>query len=501
MPQPGTRVFQRLPVFSVQPRTTKAFALAATYAVAALCVRYVLGVVFPALPPFATFLVATMLSAILAGASAGFICAGLGLALAWPVFKEHVPAAFSSGGIFLYTLTSLLIIWIADEYRRLLRRIQDREQAADRQVKLIDAENRVLTMVASDQPLGATMEGLVKSIEAYLGHNVLASVLLLDADGKHLKHCAAPNLPDDYNRAIDGLEIGPGAGSCGTAAYTGKPVYVSDIDTDPLWKDFRDLADQYDLRACWSTPILSRANTVLGTFALYHRQPRRPEADELEIVNLLVKIAALAIERQWGREQRQMLLQEMSHRLKNSLSVVSSIASSTLRSHVEKSKYSDFEKRLMALGQVQTLITQSNWAGIGVRELIKNVATAPFADGEDRFVLEGPPVHLPAQLTLSFALSIHELCTNAVKYGALSQEGGRVEINWRYEAGENNKHFVLRWIEHGGPPVTEPKRKGFGSRMIKTAFAGAFGGDAVWSYSPNGIECEIRLPEGALAET
>lgn len=200
--------------------------------------------------------------------------------------------------------------------------------------------------------------------------------------------------------------------------------------------------------------MMSRMNTVLGTFALYHRQPRTPKPDEIEIVTLLVKIAALAIERERGREQRLLLMQELSHRVKNSLAVVSSIASSTLRPHVEKTRYEDFQQRLMALAQVQILLTQTNWAGIDVLDLIQNVATAPFKSADGRIRFQGPPVQLPAQLTLPFALSIHELCTNAAKYGSLSCNAGRVEINWGFEPNGEADHFVFLWIANGMVPLS-----------------------------------------------
>jgi two-component sensor histidine kinase len=501
MPQAGARVFERLPVFTVEPRSARAFALAAICAAAAFVVRYVIGTVDPLVPPFPTFFVAIMLVAILGGAAAGIVCAILGLSLAWLMFEAQIHTAFSWGGLVQYALASALIIWIADQYRRLLRRVQDREKATERQMRLIEAENETMALIAADKPLAVTLGSLVKTIEQCSEDEVLASILLLDADGEHLAHCAAPSLPDNYNRAIDGWKIGPEVGSCGTAAFFAKSVFVSDIETDPLWTDFRDLARQHGLRACWSTPIMSRMNTVLGTFALYYRQPRSPKQHDIEIVTLLVKIAALAIERERGREQRLLLIEELSHRMKNSLAVVSSIASSTLRPHVEKSRYVDFEQRLLALAQVQSLLTQTNWAGIGMLDLIKNVATIPFKSADDRFRLNGPPVHLPAQLTLPFALSIHELCTNAVKYGSLSIDTGRVEINWGYQPEGTPEQFYLRWIERDGPPVSEPTRKGFGSRMIKTAFAQSAGGDAVWTYGRDGLECEIHLPAAALANS
>jgi PAS domain S-box-containing protein len=124
----------------------------------------------------------------------------------------------------------------------------------------------------------------------------LASILLLDEDGIHLRHGAAPSLPRAYSNAIDGAAIGPKAGSCGTAAYRGTPVIVSDISTDPLWEDFRDLAARHGLCACWSTPILSRTKSVLGTFALYYTYVCAPDPDDEAMINMLTRTAALAIE-------------------------------------------------------------------------------------------------------------------------------------------------------------------------------------------------------------
>jgi PAS domain S-box-containing protein len=126
---------------------------------------------------------------------------------------------------------------------------------------LITSQNRVLELLASGAPLSAILETICRSVEE-LAPGVLCSILLLEGD--RLRHGAAPSLPHDYNQKVDGLKIGPTVGSCGTAAYLKKPVIVSDTFTDPLWADFRDLAQQYGLRACWSTPILSQRGDVLG---------------------------------------------------------------------------------------------------------------------------------------------------------------------------------------------------------------------------------------------
>jgi GAF domain-containing protein len=156
---------------------------------------------------------------------------------------------------------------------------------------------RVLELAISDSPLEDTLGELLAIVESTSKTGVLGSILLLDGDGKHLRHGAAPSLPKAYNAAIDGAEIGPCVGSCGTAAFRAEPVFVSDIANDPLWIDFRDLADQHGLRACWSTPILTAGRRVLGTFAMYHREPREPTVRDLALVDLVTQTAALVIDR------------------------------------------------------------------------------------------------------------------------------------------------------------------------------------------------------------
>ena len=119
----------------------------------------------------------------------------------------------------------------------------------------------------------------------------------MDPNGKQLRHGAAPNLPKAYTDTIDGLVIGNSAGSCGTAAYRAEQVIVSDIATDPLWADFRELALAHSLRACWSTPIFSSEGKVIGTFAMYYREPRSPSPREQDTIKHITYLAGVAIQR------------------------------------------------------------------------------------------------------------------------------------------------------------------------------------------------------------
>jgi PAS domain S-box-containing protein len=159
---------------------------------------------------------------------------------------------------------------------------------------LLGGEKRLLEMIAKGESLAAILDSLCQLVEEQLS-DVISSVLLLDGD--RLRHGGAPSLPNSYNDAINGLVIGPSEGSCGTAAYRGETVIVSDIVTDPLWAKYRDLALSHSLRACWSTPILSSENKVLGTFAMYYREPRSPTSEDLGLIELATHLVRIAVER------------------------------------------------------------------------------------------------------------------------------------------------------------------------------------------------------------
>jgi signal transduction histidine kinase len=160
---------------------------------------------------------------------------------------------------------------------------------------LLTGQKRVLEMIATNAPQEETFDALVRFLES--GSNgLMASILLLDEDGVHVRHGAAPSLPEAYIKAIDGAAIGPRAGSCGTAMFLREPVIVTDIFHDPLWEDYRDLIAPYGLRACWSTPILSPSGLVLGSFAMYYREVRSPTPAEKQLVDIATHIASIAIE-------------------------------------------------------------------------------------------------------------------------------------------------------------------------------------------------------------
>jgi PAS domain S-box-containing protein len=184
-------------------------------------------------------------------------------------------------------------------YQAIIRDISQRK----RREGLLAGENRVLEMVAKGDSLSDILEILCLLVEEQ-SSGVLASILLMDPNGKQLRHGAAPNLPKTYTEAIDGAFIGPAVGSCGTAAYRAEQVIVSDIANDPLWTDFRDLALSHSLRACWSTPIFSSEGKVIGTFAMYYPEPRIPTPREQETIKHITHLAGVAIQRKLAETAR-----------------------------------------------------------------------------------------------------------------------------------------------------------------------------------------------------
>jgi PAS domain S-box-containing protein len=186
--------------------------------------------------------------------------------------------------------------------------IEDRKRAA----MLLAGEKRLLEIIARGDSRALILDALCRLVEE-LASGSLSSILLLDAKTNRLRHGAAPSLPRSYTKAIDGLVIGPSAGSCGTAAYRAEPVIVSDIATDPLWVNYRDLALTHELRACWSRPILSSEGKVLGTFGTYYREPRSPTAEEHDVVEHITHLASIALEREQAEEVLRQAQADLAH--------------------------------------------------------------------------------------------------------------------------------------------------------------------------------------------
>lgn len=159
-----------------------------------------------------------------------------------------------------------------------------------------EAKRRIDGMIDRGVPLREILDELVRTVESLTHSGMIGSILILDKDGRRLLHGAGPSLPQAYNDAIDGIEIGPDVGSCGTAAHCDKTVAVFDIANNPLWANFKELALKYGLRACWSTPIHGSDGKVVGTFANYYKVVRDPSPTDQALTDMITGTAAKAIE-------------------------------------------------------------------------------------------------------------------------------------------------------------------------------------------------------------
>ena len=194
-------------------------------------------------------------------------------------------------------------------------------------------------------------------------------------------------------------------------------------------------------------------------------------------------------ERKRFERQQQMLVGELNHRVKNTLAIVQSLAHQTFeKDSANGAAISSFEGRLQALAAAHNLLTRKNWDSASLREVVTE-ALAPFCSS-DRCVAEGPMLMLPPSTAVALALATHELATNAAKYGALSNDTGRVTVNWAVQAGQ----LTFNWREEGGPPVDPVSRTGFGTKLIKRTLAAELKGRADLNFAPTGLVCRVEAP-------
>lgn len=196
---------------------------------------------------------------------------------------------------------------------------------------LIEGQTRVFEMMLAGAELKETLDTICLLIEEQADDDWIATIMLVDEDGKHLRSAAGPSAPASWMAAIDPLAIGPSAGSCGTAAHRAEPVFVANVATNPLWEDFRDQALKHCFHACWSTPILSSDREVLGTFAIYRNVESLPNDHDRGVVDLLARTAGIAIERKRAEEKlrdqdrrKDEFLAMLAHELRNPLAPIRS---------------------------------------------------------------------------------------------------------------------------------------------------------------------------------
>lgn len=225
-------------------------------------------------------------------------------------------------------------------------------------------------------------------------------------------------------------------------------------------------------------------------FLGYPAPLRSADGKVIGAVNMMVDIT----ERKVAEDHRQLLLNELNHRVKNTLATVQSIAAQSFRRSEENQSYPWFEGRLIALSKAHDVLSRENWQAADLNEVAAEVAVPFQVLGQQRFDIQGPAQRLRPKQALALAMALHELCTNASKYGALSNHAGRIRLSWRVLRTGETPLLQIQWEEIDGPPVEPPIRKGFGSRLLERGLAGELNANVRLAYLEKGLVCDIEVP-------
>ena len=321
-----------------------------------------------------------------------------------------------------------------------------------RRSEIILREHAAIVEFSQDALLGVTLAGIIKSWNP--GATRLFGYSAEEAVGHPLSILASAERVQEQAGLV-------------TEAATGK--VAGPIETMRRCKDGREFDAELTMM-----PIFSADGKVVSLAATAHD----------------------ITERRRNREQRNILLEELNHRVKNTLATVQSIAFQTFRNSQSREAFQEaFSARLMAVSKTHDLLTQSNWEGTSLRELVLQELEPYRMENAFRFEINGEEVQLQPRLVLAFGLMLHELATNAVKHGALSVPTGRVDISWEVrDGGKQHRLLHLRWVESGGPQVEAPRRRGLGSRLIEGGLVHEFGGAARIDFDPLGVRYVVDVP-------
>lgn len=272
----------------------------------------------------------------------------------------------------------------------------------------------------------------------------------------------------------------------------GETVLIGDVTTDPRTRDNAQSLTDIGIRVLINVPIFDKGKFDLVVFAHYD-EPHEWTDDEIDFVRSFGDRIQTAIGRWRAEGEQDILNRELSHRLKNTMSMVQAIASQTLRSVPQRQPVESFERRLHALSSAHDILLQQNWGGACVVEIVTSALEK--VGMLERTDISGAETMFGPKATLSLTLLLHELATNALKYGAFSNDTGRVAIDWTVEGEDETAVFHFTWREVGGPPVTEPDTKGFGSKLIRMGLIGTGGVTTRYTSSGLSLEMQASLPQ------
>lgn len=293
---------------------------------------------------------------------------------------------------------------------------------------------------------------------------------------------------DEIKAATQETTFASGEGLPGMILQTGEPLWVADTDRNANFP-----RKGLGFRGAFGFPLKSEGKTV-AILEFFSVGPKAPDPGLLQTVRALGDQVGRVFERKKTEERQQLLLNELSHRVKNILTIVQAVAHLTFHKAADlEAASAAFNSRVRALADAQSLLVDGQWRRTSLRAVIE-AALSGCGDPRERARLCGPDIEVSATNAMSISLAVHELCTNALKYGALSNEQGIVDIDWGYEAAQGNKQFFFEWRERGGPPIVQPLQKGFGTHLLERGLARDLGGEVHLEYASSGFHCRFTAP-------
>ena len=302
-----------------------------------------------------------------------------------------------------------------------------------------------------------------------------------------------PDIAAALKEATEGVVFPAGVGLPGQVLQSGGPVWISDVDIEGTF-----IRKGCGFRGAFAFPLMSNGK-ITAVLEFFSASPSSPDPSILYLAQALGQQLSRVIERSENIEQRELLLHELNHRMKNLLTIVQSIATLTFGDlHDPEQKLKSFMQRLAAIARAQDLVVDDRWEDATLQAVIE-AALAGFSAYTDRISLAGPEVRIPAADAQTSVLTVHELCTNALKYGALATDDGRIEITWGYEDEGPARTFFFDWRERGAKLEGEPQKKGFGSGLLKRGLGGGATTNFDVQYNPDGIHYHLTSPSPEAA--
>jgi len=346
---------------------------------------------------------------------------------------------------------------------------------AEEQAALYQFTDRLFRAATAQDIHEAALDAIIRALGCER-----ASILLFDTSGV-MKFVAWRGLSDGYRAAVEGH-------SPWTRDTTNpQAICMDDVGAAELEPNLKAIIAAEGIGALAFIPLTVNGE-LAGKFMTYYKGPHRFTAEEIDLAVTIARQLGFGVERLRGEEARQLLLGESRHRIKNILATVQAIASQTMRHARGEDGLQTFMARLHALAEAHDVLTTENWDRAPIRDVVGR-ALKPFqADGRHRLTVDGPEISIPAQTSLMLTMCLHELATNAAKYGALSNGTGQVRVWWE-PLGVESRKIRLTWQETGGPPVEPPTRKGFGSQLIESSGIDGSGLD----FRAEGLHCKMHL--------